>query len=325
MNKRNYWGYRIDTARNKFFMDELNMGRLRQGWGYDERQNLRNLQLDEGASRNLPMFKKVKKGDILLIPQLPSWDQVAIVEATEDWSTGYEFKIDKKYGDYGHIFPAKYIKSFTRSNENVSGNLRSTLRNPSRFWNINHCQDDINRLLLIEQSDLEKRQDHASRLMSTVGAVYNEVFDEQIFASKIYGKLLDQFTSEEWEFALVKGLQELFPYYLVERVGGKQEVNHGTDILIRLPSPLSDYEYAIAIQVKDYTETVGPDVITQINKAVWWESEGLKLIDKWVIITRAEKNVNMDLINSAGDVKIMFASELKELLGRIAKAMLGLK
>ena len=48
-------------------------------------------------------------------------------------------------------------------------------------------------------------------------------------------------------------------------------------------------------------------------------------VDKWVIITRAEKNVNMDLIKSAGDVKIMFASELKELLGRIAKAMLGLK
>jgi len=45
-------------------------------------------------------------------------------------------------GDYGHIFPARFIKRFTRNNENVTGNLRSTLKNPSRFWSINHYSDD---------------------------------------------------------------------------------------------------------------------------------------------------------------------------------------
>jgi hypothetical protein len=323
MSKKNYWCYRIDTNRIKFFMDELNNGRLRQGWGWDERQDLRNFKMDEGAKRNRPMFKKVKKGDILLIPQLPNWGQVAFVEATEDWSIGYEFKIDQNLGDYGHIFPAKYIKRFTRNNENVTGNLRSTLKNPSRFWSINHYADDVEALLNVPQDGLVRKQDHQSRLTSLIGDVFNEVFDEQLFSNKIYDKCIEQFTREEWEFALVSGLQEVFPYYQIERVGGKEEKNHGTDILIKLPSLLSDYEYAIAIQVKDYSGTVSQAVINQINKADdYWESENLKLIEKWIIITKASKDVNVELRDNDSDVKIIFAGELKGLLNRIAKKMI---
>lgn len=326
MINRNYWCYRIDTNKIKFFTNELHNGRLRHGWGWDERQNLRDFKMDEGAGRNRSMFKKVKKGDILLIPQLPNWGQVAIVEATEDWSKGYEFKIDEKLGDYGHIFPAKYIKRFTRNNENVTGNLRSTLKNPSRFWSINHYSEDVNLLLNVPENGLVKRQDHNSRLSSLVGDVFNDVFDEQVFTNKIYDKFIEQFTREDWEFALVNGLKEIFPFYQVERVGGKEEKNHGTDILIKLPSLLSDYEYAIAIQVKDYEGTVSRSVIDQINKADdYWESENLKLIEKWVIITRASKYVNFDLSTNDSNVKIIFAGELKELLNKIAKSLIGMK
>jgi hypothetical protein len=34
-NKRNYWGYRIDTTRIDYFKSELSNGILRQGWGYE--------------------------------------------------------------------------------------------------------------------------------------------------------------------------------------------------------------------------------------------------------------------------------------------------
>lgn len=264
---KNYWCYRVDTSRIKFFTNELNEGRLRQGWGWDEGQNLRNFKLDEGAGRNRPMFNKVKKGDILLIPQVPNWGEVALVEATEDWNKGYVFEIDPTLGDYGHIFPAKYLKKFSRNNENVTGNLRSTLKNPSRFWNINHYSDDVEILLSSQVTELSKRQDHNSRLESSIGTVFNEVFDETVFADKLYEKLTEQFTREEWEFALVYGLKQMFPFYQIERVAGKEEKNHGTDILIKLPSILSNYSYAIAIQVKDYDGFVGNEVVSQINKA----------------------------------------------------------
>ena len=326
MSKKNYWCYRIDTSRIKFFTKELNEGRLRQGWGWDEAQDLRDFKLDEGAGRNRPMFNKVKKGDILLIPQLPNWGEVALVEATEDWNKGYVFEIDQTLGDYGHIFPAKYLKKFTRNNENVTGNLRSTLKNPSRFWNINHYSDDVEILISSQITELSKRQDYNSRLESSIGTVFNEVFDEKLFTDKLYDKLTEQFTREEWEFALVYGLKQIFPFYQIERVGGKEEKNHGTDILIKLPSLLSNYSYAIAIQVKDYDGFVGKEVISQINKADdYWESENLKLIEKIVIITKSKKDDNIKLLEHDKNVKFIFATELKQLMSEIGKSFIGMK
>lgn len=324
---KNYWCYRVDTSRIKFFTNELlNEGRLRQGWGWDKAQDLRNFKLDEGAGRNRPMFNKVKKGDILLIPQVPNWGEVALVEATEDWNKGYVFEIDQTLGDYGHIFPAKYLKKFSRNNENVTGNLRSTLKNPSRFWNINHYSDDVELLLSLQVTELSKKQDHNSRLESSIGTVFNEVFDEKVFADKLYEKLTEQFTREEWEFALVYGLKQMFPFYQIERVGGKEEKNHGTDILIKLPSILSNYSYAIAIQVKDYEGFVGKEVISQINKADnYWDSENLKLIEKIVIITKAKKDDNIRLLEHDKNVKYIFATELKQLLTEIGKCFIGMK
>jgi hypothetical protein len=86
MEKKNYWCYRIDNNYPEFFGKELVDGRLRQGWGWHKWQDLNNFKKDEGAGRNKPMLN-VKKGDILLIPHLPDWDDiVAIVEAMENWS-----------------------------------------------------------------------------------------------------------------------------------------------------------------------------------------------------------------------------------------------
>ena len=31
--QKNYWGYRINTAKQEYFYKELLKGRLRQGWG----------------------------------------------------------------------------------------------------------------------------------------------------------------------------------------------------------------------------------------------------------------------------------------------------
>ena len=41
--EKHYWGYRIDVKNPDFFFKELEQGRLRQGWGYDENQKLKIL------------------------------------------------------------------------------------------------------------------------------------------------------------------------------------------------------------------------------------------------------------------------------------------
>ncbi|MCB9250854.1 MAG: hypothetical protein H6605_00165 [Flavobacteriales bacterium] len=325
MSNKNYWCYRIDKSQSKYFYSELLEGRLRQGWGWDQKQDLRNFQMDGGAARNRPMFNKVKKGDILIIPQLPNWGEVAVAEATEDWNVGYYFEIDKNLWDYGHIFPAKYIKKFIRSNEKVTGNLRSTLKNPSRFWNVNQYASDIEIILNSTESDLYKTQDYNSRLENSILNTFSEVFNEKLFAEKLFNKLNEQFSREEWEYALVYGLRKLFPFYEIERKGGILETHHGTDILIKLPSILSNYQYAIAIQVKDYEGYVKNDVISQINKAdTYWENENLKLIDKIVIITKAIKDENLKLLEEDSNVKFIFANELKQILNEIGKRYIGM-
>jgi hypothetical protein len=321
MTEKNYWCFRVDTNKLDFFLNELYEGRLRQGWGWSTLQDLRDFQIDEGAGRNRPMFNKVKRGDIILIPQLPSWGEVALAEVPEDWNIGYRFEIEKTLGDYGHIFPVTYLKSFKRANRNVTGNLRSTLKNPSRFWSVNHYSDDIDKLLNLPKADLSENQDYNNRLETSVGNVFNKVFDHTLFENLLFQKVTEQFTREEWEFALVYGLKRIFPFYHIERVGGKEEKNHGTDILIKLPSIIPNYGYAIAIQVKDYDGFVGKEVISQINKAdKYWDSENLKLIEKIVIITKAKKEENIQLLEHDRSVKFIFTNDLKQILAQIGKS-----
>ena len=146
MRVKHYWGYRINTEVTEFFRKELDEGRLRQGWGTDERQNLRNEIVEGDVRRNLRMLHEVKEGDILLIPRLPEWEKISIVEAVKDWDTGYQFKISEK-GDYGHIFPAKLLMVCDRNSEVISKRILSSMRAHCRFLNMDYLQDEIEKII----------------------------------------------------------------------------------------------------------------------------------------------------------------------------------
>lgn len=326
MPKRNYWCYRINKDKPEYFWKELMQNRLRQGWGWLKGQDLRNLKIDRGARRNLPIFNKVKKGDILLIPRLKEWDEIAIAEAIEDFDEGYKYDFTKEHDGYGHIFPAKYIKRFKRHNENVSGNIRSTFQNLSRFWGINHCSKDVDKLLKIDESKLTTTQDLEIRFDSSIEYIFKETFDEINFSNELFKKMNEQFKKAEWEYALVHGFQQLFPSYNIEHTGGANENKHGTDILIRIPGIIPDFEYGIAIQVKDYEGFVADDVIKQINKSEkYWNDENFRIIEKIVIITKAGKEENIELVDNKSRVKFIFAEDLKTLLSNIGKIYIGVK
>ncbi|EON88730.1 hypothetical protein [Plesiomonas shigelloides] len=322
---RNYWGYRIDTNNIDFFRRELENGILRQGWGWDSEQDLRDLKMDEGAKRNLSIYLKVKKNDILLIPRCPSWNEVGVAIATADFDEGYNFSIDTKLGDYGHCFPAKLLKTFVRNNENISGQIRATIKNISRFWNINHCSTDIDKIINTNNLDLITEQTLQVSFENAINDSFDKAFNHQNFSNYLYDKVTSKFSNEEWEFALAEGLKSIFPEpIVVERTGGIQEVEHGTDILIRLPGLLG-FQYLIAIQVKDYSGIVGNDPISQIQKSdLYWSNENSRVIDKYLIITKANKDDNSKLIQNSDGVKIIFANELQELLATIGKSYLGL-
>lgn len=324
MAKR-YFGFRVDstsTDKCNFFFEEIKQGRLRQGWGYDAGQNLLNQTVDKGASRNKSMLN-VKCGNILLIPHIPLYHEVTVVEATDDWRVGYQFEINQKYGDYGHVFPVRYLCHFNRYNVHVDACIRSSLRNPSRFWQLNYeCDDSVENLLNIAPQDLTSASSYSERLKASLDDAYSEI--EATLKEKVHNKFVNNFQAAEWEFALLEGLKLLYPepYFYIEHVGGKSEKDHGADLLIHIPSICSKIEYIIAIQIKDYKSSFNiRNVINQINKATFFENENKKVIDKIIIVTKSTyKDISSEdeqIMERYKDIRLIFADDLATILSRI--------
>lgn len=320
----NYWGYRIDVKYRNYFYKELQNSRLRQGWGWNESQDLSlGNDFDSGARKNLPIYNKVKKGDILLVPRIEAWDEVVIVEATDDFNKGYLFSIDENLGDYGHIFPVRFIKRFSRNNTNVDADIRETLKCKLRFWNINRCEKSIKKILDTPAIDLVTKSNYEERFRKRV----ESSFDEDAFADSIYDELNKDAQASEWEYILCEGFKRLLPdSYSIDTTSNKIEKDHGADIIIRIPGILNE-TYIIAIQVKDYSSVVDIGVVDQICKAddYFSKEEGSILIDKYLIVIRSQSDVNEILINHAKkkNVKILFDKDVKNLLSKMGRSFLG--
>ena len=328
-----YWAFRIDKRRIEYIGGEARQGRLRQGWGWLDGQDL-NLPpdkfVDQGAGRNRRPMRKVKKDDVILVPRLPSGSQIAIFTATEDWCSGYRYaeKEGNEGDSYRHVFPVKFEGQFGRHDSHVSGDIRRTFKNLSRFWNITGYAEDIEVIRGTELTEVQKNQGYNDRLQD---AIQNS-FDRKEFEKDVCAEINKQFEGTAWEFILVDVLQQLNPHFSVERVGGITEGPHGTDILM-VSKPAtglglfddSEYDspYGIAIQVKDYSGGVGKEVIDQINKADHWKEErGLMYVDKVVIITNATEEKNKSLAESEG-VTVIFRTELNKILAKYAEQQIG--
>ena len=322
-----YWGYRINTDQIGFFRAELEEGRLRQGWGFDPGQNLRDTKVDAGAELNRRMYNEVKKGHILLVPSLPMRPEVAIVRATEDWDKGYRFEIHAKQGDYGHIFPAKFLRSFSRGNEHVSGGVASTLRYLGRFWNIDRLGEDVEALLRKPKGELTTVASDSQRFENAIARTLSEAFDG-IGDDRVYEALNHAFQGAQWENVLVDVFKARFPGCEVTREGGRTEAEHGTDILIRVPGVVPEAPgYGIAVQVKDHEGVVDSGVLGQIAKAERWDEDPhLTLVDKVVLVTKANKKDNAELVEDGkkAGVSVVFADDLKALLRAYLMCRVGL-
>ena len=325
-----YWGFRIDVNGRdypQYYVNELERGFLRQGWGYEVSQDLR--QLNQGAPpqdqyANVRMYNEVKRGDVIVIPCIPDSDLVTIAHATEDWDTGYQFGIDDGMADYGHQFPAEKITHFHRHNPHVHGDIRSTLRCRSRFWNMTDYAESLEELVDRQADELTTSQDREDRLKGLMLVVMRSV-NERI-EEGIHRALLEHFEGSDWEYALAAGLKALFPDHGVERTGGTGEQEHGTDILITMTGPLRTVQYGIAVQVKDWQEVADNigDAVAQINKA----DEGwrryrpkLRIIEKIVVVTGAHIPDDKLRAAEAEGVTILASRELRKLLRRMAVAI----
>ena len=326
-DNRNYWGFRIDAKNNpeypEYYKRHLDEGFLKQGWGWADDQNLERISQAGSVPRdlkpNLRMYSEVKAGDIILVPRIPKREFVTIAEATMDWNKGYRFEIDPELKDYGHSFPARYVTHFTRTNDNVRGDIRRTLRCYSRFWNMSWYRESIDPLLERQPEELTSHQEPKERF---IGAA-KHVLDNNKRLEEVHGEFSKQFEGVDWEHALAAGLEVLFPNYSVELTGNRGEENHGTDILLTMPAPLNGIPYGIAVQVKDWEGIASiEDAIEQVKKADdGWEGEGIRIIDKIIVLTNAVVSDSTDLSKLSGEgITVLQSDDLKRLTHRMAMA-----
>ncbi len=330
----NYWGFRTSHVEKLYY--EMKDGRLRQGWGWLDGQDLRKLDKNEkgaedyGARKNLPMFRKVKKDDLLLvtIPHPVAWHKVAIVRATQDWSENYKFEKLEGEDDYKHVFPVEYIREFHTNSHIVHGEIRKTLKCQRRFWNTSNYAEYIDVILKAKEEELDNVVHGEGKLNYAINTAFQKVFDDELL-NKMLDKVQGYYNAAEWEAGIKTGLDRLADTtagFRVETTSNKVEYNHGADLLIYLPNPIdADLEYLIAVQVKDHEGDVSKDAIDQISKAdkYFSEKEGhAQLIEKMVLITKAKRADNQEIEEYAKEkgVKILFKKDFERLMSRIASS-----
>jgi hypothetical protein len=311
------WAFRVDSRYLAGLDGELQNGKLRQGWGWDSRQDLRAMEVDAGAGRNRPMFNRVKRGDRLLIPHLPRYGHITIAEATEDWNRGYNFSVWEKSGDHGDIFPARPLQNFRRGNPNVPAAVEGTFRNPSRFCNITYLQKDIEHVLSLP----------AENLQATIAVVdhwhqqIEDIVKESGLRERLFTAAQEYFSKSDWEYLLTDVLRRLNPGWKVKRTGGKAEVKHGTDILATIPDVFQRKYYSVAIRVKDYKGFVNDDPIHQILKARhFWPDFGIEILQLVIVLVGGDKQASHQLEESAmkAGVRLIWSTDVEELAFRSA-------
>src|SRR5437879_4930443 len=129
------WFWNIDWTNQPYFREELEQGRLRQGWGYKTKLDLRKIgakidkaeELDEDEqnawSHCQNMLGTIKPQDLVVVKNVPSSDKFTITKI----AGAYDYRIDSKLGDFGHFLPVQDSLIFAKQARAVPAPLVNAL------------------------------------------------------------------------------------------------------------------------------------------------------------------------------------------------------
>ena len=301
--ERRYWAMRTDNNYQKDLFNELQQGRLRQGWGYDNSQDLRTVQLEinKGGSwwerisemqrQVLPHLRmlgegddSIKAGDTLLLPKLPENSLFSLVEVTGS----YYFEIFDKSEDHGHVLPVKLLtpKGINKFNESVDARIRSTLRAQNRLWSVDSYKDYIHSLIdfIAKGRDLTTTISGPARLNSAWEIALANA--KELLHEKLSSELDARFRAAEWEEPIVIALNNLYPGLDVNWTAGAGEM--GADVVVQIPNLFDNgLPWLILIQIANYSGQIGAGKLVQIEQAYNSYSKQGKVLTG-VIMTTAE-------------------------------------
>lgn len=285
-----YWIMRVDHRKAKNFLwDELKAGRLRQGWGYREEQNLEKIATRKKKDASITDEQQdawrgnrrmlgaepdsIQKDDFILVPHLPEdrhWSIVRVVGP-------YRFEIPKTPKDYGHILPVELLsgdRPVSFQAKSVAAGLRQTMHNLSRLWNVDHLGEHIEQIL----EDLRKPG-------GPVNVAEEDRLEALLRELEVAGwkRFEFHFQGAEFEAPCVRLLETLYGEGNVEHTGGKNE--NGADAICTYLDPLG-VPHRVAVQIKMWTwDAAWTRPLEQIKKAC----QSYEGITSGVILSTSER------------------------------------
>lgn len=253
-----YWVVRTDKTFTDFIWSELKEGRLRQGWGWRDDQDLRLLarlreqgtpfnehqqQTWRGNRRLLGSEPdSIQVGDIVITPHLPQHGLWSIVRVTGEYLYDGPGEPGSYRGeDYSHVLPVELMTSEERPispyEEGVAAGLRQTMRVLSRMWNIDSLGPDVEALLKVVRSGAAPVAASLNRLPKVLTSAEAAAWEE----------ILRQFHGAEFERPCIMLLEALYGEGNVEHTGGRSE--RGADAICTYTDPLGIVHRA-AVQIK---------------------------------------------------------------------------
>jgi hypothetical protein len=154
---RRYWAMRTSDSRPNFIWAEVQRGRLRQGWGWAEDQDLRRIALRKKAGVSVSPDEEaawparrmlgtepdgIRFDDLIVTQNLPRQGRLSVCRVVGS----YDFSVPDVPGDYGHILPVELVVEDV-SRYDVSDALRHAISLRPRLYEITPYGGDVEALV----------------------------------------------------------------------------------------------------------------------------------------------------------------------------------
>ena len=277
----NCWAMRTSRdseEHRRFLYAELLDGRLRQGWGWNESQDLRRLEdlwanreelsdIQKDAAKHWRMGNGGKNymqvDDLVAVLNVPGDGLFTICRITGD----YDYQIAREFGDFGHVRPVEVLtpKGVSNDHDLVNANLRRSFRCRLRLWNITPYRASLDVILRsgLAPEELTRGSTPVDRVQPVIDDEIPKVLNSM--ADRLGKKLPEHVRDQDWEPVLQSALEFLFPVS-VQHTGGPHE--RGADIKITIRNPFKENrDWIVPVQVKDYDVEVDAEVAVQLEEA----------------------------------------------------------
>ena len=180
------------------------------------------------------MIDWIKKGDVVVVKNTPTWGYYTLVEVIGD----YHFDRNTPTGDHAHFLDVKILSEINKHSIHVSGDLRSSIDRAQ--WPV---------IVSIKRHDeiLNLLQQPAEALTPTVPWIHRIRPQSSNITTPVKG-IINHLSPKEFE-QLIKHLLDEMKFENTKLTAGAGE--HGADVVMSVSTPFFD-ELIVVVQIKHH-------------------------------------------------------------------------